>query len=182
MSSAALVEVCHTAHLGPARQAAARALLYDVFDVMTEPDWEHCLGGMHALAVADGAVVAHAALVARRIGHRRRPLRAGYVEGVAVHPGWRGRGLGSAVMAPLERMIGDAYEIGALAATDDGARFYAARGWRPWVGRTWELTPAGTARTPDEDDCVFVWPGSVPLADLDLGGDLVADWRDDCAW
>lgn len=148
MSSAAVVEVQHTGRLGPGRQAAARALLYDVVDDMTEPDWEHCLGGMHALAVVDGAVVAHAALVARRLGHHGRPLRAGYVEGVAVHPDWPGRGLGSAVMAPLERMIGDAYEIGALAATDDGARFYAARSWRPWVGRTWALTPTGAVRTP----------------------------------
>ena len=34
---------------------AIRALLYDVFDDMTEPDYEHCLGGVHARAVRTGA-------------------------------------------------------------------------------------------------------------------------------
>lgn len=182
VNGAVVVEVAHTADLGAARRAAARALLYQVFDDMTEPDWDHCLGGMHALAMEDGAVVAHAALVARRIGYRGRPLRAGYVEGVAVRADRRRRGLGAAVMAPLERMIADAYEIGALAATDDGARFYTARHWQPWTGRTWTLTPAGTVRTSDEDDCVFVRSGSLPVSALDLDGDLIADWRDDCAW
>ncbi|MEO5833787.1 MAG: GNAT family N-acetyltransferase [Nakamurella sp.] len=182
MSSVPEIEVVHTSGLDPRRRADARTLLYDVFDDMTEPDWDHCLGGMHALAVEDGVVVAHAALVARRIGHRGHPWRTGYIEGVAVRPDRRGRGLGAAVMDPLERMIADAYELGALAATRDGARFYAARGWTKWTGRTWALTPAGTVRTPDEDDCVFVRPGSVPLDRLDLDGDLIADWRDDCPW
>ncbi|WP_111767651.1 GNAT family N-acetyltransferase [Nakamurella deserti] len=180
MNGAWRVEVVHTADLGSIRRSAVRALLYEVFDDMTEPDWEHCLGGVHALTVADGGIVAHAALVARRLGHRGRPLRAGYVEGVAVRPDRQRQGLGSAVMAPLERMIVDAYEVGALAATDDGARFYTARGWRSWAGRTWSLTPDGAVRTPDDDDCVFVWPGA--SEPLDLTGDLLADWRDDCAW
>lgn len=174
------VEVVHTADLGPARRSAVRALLYDVFDDLTEPDWEHCLGGVHALAVVDGEIVAHAALVARRLGHRGRPLRTGYVEGVAVRPDRRRQGLGSAVMAPLERIIADAYELGALAASDDGARFYRARGWQAWTGRTWSLTPRGAVRTPDDDDCVFVRPASA--GPLDLADDLIADWRDDCAW
>ncbi len=176
------VEVVHTADLGAARRAAARALLYDVFDDMTEPDWEHCLGGMHALAVEDGKVVAHAALVSRRLGYRGRPRRTGYVEGVAVRADRRRRGLGAAVMAPLERLITGSYELGALAATDDGALFYAARGWQAWTGRTWALAPAGAVRTPDEDHCVFVMPGSISVAAADLTGDLVADWREGDAW
>jgi len=83
-------------------------------------------------------------------------------------------------MAPLERIIADAYELGALAASDDGARFYRARGWQAWTGRTWSLTPRGAVRTPDDDDCVFVRPASA--GPLDLADDLIADWRDDCAW
>ena len=44
------VRTAHTADINAATRAAARALLYDVFDDMTEHDWEHCLGGVHALA------------------------------------------------------------------------------------------------------------------------------------
>jgi len=32
---------------------------------------------------------------------------------------------------------------------------------------------------PADDDCLFVLPGQAPL---DLYADLIADWRDDCAW
>ena len=44
----------HTSELDADTRAAARELLYAVFDDMTEHDWEHSLGGVHAL-VMDGA-------------------------------------------------------------------------------------------------------------------------------
>ena len=177
-----VVELLHTGDLDAGRRAMVRRLLEAVFEDLTDADWEHCLGGVHALGTMDGELIAHAALVARRLGHRGRPLRAGYVEAVAVRPDRQRRGLGSAVMAPLERLARAGYDLGALAATDDGARFYAARGWLPWRGRTWALTPAGVRRTPDDDDCVFVLPGAIGAHGLDRDGDLIADWRDDDAW
>ncbi len=60
----------------------------------TEIDWEHCLGGLHALVWRGPRLVAHAALVQRRLLHRGRALRAGHVEGVAVHPDVQRQGLG----------------------------------------------------------------------------------------
>jgi aminoglycoside 2'-N-acetyltransferase I len=40
----------HTGQLDPAVLAQARELLDQVFDgELTDHDWEHCLGGMHAL-------------------------------------------------------------------------------------------------------------------------------------
>jgi aminoglycoside 2'-N-acetyltransferase I len=51
-------------------------------DELEEEDWEHALGGMHALAWADGRLVAHASVVQRRLLHGGRALRAGYVEGI----------------------------------------------------------------------------------------------------
>jgi aminoglycoside 2'-N-acetyltransferase I len=59
-------------------------------------------------------------LVQRRVVHGGRALRVGYVEAVAVAPSHRRRGLGSAVMAVLEEALRQAYEAGALSATDDG--------------------------------------------------------------
>ena len=55
------VRVAHTAQLDPGTLADARALLYAVFDDMTEHDWEHSLGGLHALAYEGGELVGHAA-------------------------------------------------------------------------------------------------------------------------
>jgi aminoglycoside 2'-N-acetyltransferase I len=119
----------HTAELGADTLADARALLYAVFDDMTEEDWEHALGGVHALVWDDAELVGHASLVQRRLLHQGRALRAGYVEGVAVRADRRRRGHGGAMMAALERVARRAYDVAALGATDEAARFYAARGW-----------------------------------------------------
>jgi len=108
-----------------------------------------------------------------------RSLRAGYVEGVGVSEHRRGRGHGAALMAPLERVIRSAYEVGALGATDEAAEFYAARGWRRWEGPTSALTPDGIVRTEDDDGGIYVLPVAVPL---DLSGALVCDWRDGDVW
>ena len=46
------LQLAHTADLDVAALEAARALLYEVFGAeMTERDWEHALGGVHALRV-----------------------------------------------------------------------------------------------------------------------------------
>jgi aminoglycoside 2'-N-acetyltransferase I len=174
------VVVAHTADLDAASLAAARAMLDAAFDGdFADDDWEHSLGGMHAIALEGGEPVAHAALVQRRILHAGRALRAGYVEGVGVRTDRRRRGLGAAVMAPLERLLRGAFELGALGATDDGARLYEARGWQRWRGPTSALTPAGIVRTPEADGGVYVLPLGVPL---DLDGELTCDWRDGDAW
>ncbi|MEJ7741913.1 MAG: hypothetical protein WKF73_04805, partial [Nocardioidaceae bacterium] len=54
------VHTAHTAELDTATFAAARRLLYEVFDDMTDHDWEHALGGVHALAWEQGELVGHA--------------------------------------------------------------------------------------------------------------------------
>ena len=56
----------------------------------TEQDWEHALGGIHALVWDGDALVGHAAVVQRRLLHGGRALRAGYVEGVGVRAGGAG--------------------------------------------------------------------------------------------
>ena len=54
------LRTAHTAELGASALAAARALLFDVFDDMTDADWEHGLGGMHALAWDGDLLIGHA--------------------------------------------------------------------------------------------------------------------------
>lgn len=173
------VHTAHTAELDTATLAAARRLLYEVFDDMTDHDWEHALGGVHALAWEQGELVGHASLVQRRLLHRGRALRTGYVEGVGVRADRRRRGYAAAMMDALESVARRAYDLVALGATDEAAHFYAARGWKLWLGPTSALTPTGIHRTEDDDGCIHVLPLDVPL---DLSGELTCDWRDGDVW
>jgi aminoglycoside 2'-N-acetyltransferase I len=176
----ATVRTAHTADLDIATLTAARALLDAVLEGdMTEHDWEHALGGVHALVWEGDELIGHASVVQRRLLHDGRALRTGYVEGVGVRADRRGRGHGAAMMEVLERVMLGAYDLGALAATDEAAGFYAARGWNRWRGPTSALTPAGIVRTETEDGGVFVFPVVSPL---DLFGELVCDWRDGDVW
>jgi aminoglycoside 2'-N-acetyltransferase I len=156
-----------------------RALLDEAFDDFSDDDWEHALGGVHALAYDDGELVGHASVVQRRLIHHGRALRCGYVEGVAVRADRRRRGHGDALMEALERVLRGAYEIGALGASDMAVPFYEARGWRRWRGAASALTPDGIRPTPEEVESIYVLELGVPL---DLDGELTCDWRDGDVW
>jgi aminoglycoside 2'-N-acetyltransferase I len=173
------LRTAHTADLDAATFAAARALLDDVFDDMTDDDWEHALGGVHALVWDGPELVGHASVVQRRLLYRGRALRTGYVEGVGVRVDQRNRGHGSAMMAALERVVRNAYDLGALGATDEAADFYSGRGWQRWRGPSSALTPSGVRRTEDDDGGIYVLPVTIAL---DTSGELTCDWRDGDVW
>ena len=82
-------------------------------------------------------------------------------------------------MEPLERIIRDAYELGALGTTELGARLYLPRGWKQLGGEDLGADPEGIVRTPAEDRDILVLEGSIPL---DLSGDLTCDWRAGEVW
>lgn len=170
----------------------------------TESDWDHTLGGMHALIMHRGILIAHGAVIQRRLLYGGAALRCGYVEGVAVHEDWRGQGLGHAVMDALEQVIRGAYQIGALStsgsvrdgrtsgpvrdgrasgpdrgASTAGEMLYRPRGWLHWRGPTSVLSPSGPVRTPRDDGSIFVLPVAL---DLDPGAELACDWRDGDVW
>jgi aminoglycoside 2'-N-acetyltransferase I len=175
------VVLAHTGQCEPAVLGVARALVQDAFDgSFTDSDWEHALGGLHAL-VWDGAeLVAHGAVVQRRLLHRGRALRTGYVEGVAVRAHARRRGHGGVVMAALESVADRAYDLAALSTTEQGAPFYRGRGWLAWHGPTSALTPSGVVLTPEDDDAVLVRPTAAVA--VDRSGQLTCDWRDGDLW
>jgi aminoglycoside 2'-N-acetyltransferase I len=180
MTAMGKVQIAHTSELAPATLAAARALLYHVFEgELTDSDWEHSLGGVHALAWDGTELVGHASVIQRRLLHGGRALRAGYVEGVGVHPDAQRRGHGTAMMRALEVVIRRAYEVGALASTDEAFALYRSCGWQRWTGAAAALTPNGVIPTPDDADCIWVLPVSAPI---DLSGELVCDWRDGDVW
>jgi len=169
----------HTSDLDRAALTAVRRLLDGVFDGLHDDDWEHALGGVHALVSDGDELIGHASVVQRRLLYRGRALRAGYVEAVAVRGDRRRRGHGAALMAALEGVIRGAYDVGALSATDDGAALYVARDWKRWQGPTSALSPDGVVRTEEEDGCVYVFPVTV---ELDLAAELTCDWRDGDLW
>lgn len=173
------LRVAHTADLSAETLVAARTLLFDAFDDMTDHDWEHSLGGMHALVFEGAEVIGHASVIQRRLIHQDRALRTGYVEGVAVRTDHRRRGYGGAMMNQLERIIRGAYDLGALGATGEAAKFYESRGWVLWRGPSTAMTPRGLVPTEDADGAIYVLPVSSPL---DLQGVITCDWRDGDVW
>lgn len=173
------VSVVHTWQLPGDVRADLRRLLDEAFDGdFSDEDWAHSLGGVHALVRDGEELIGHGAVVQRHMVHAGRAVRVGYVEGVAVRAGHRRQGVGGAVMAALEDVVRGAYDLGALSASEEALEFYAGRGWRRWRGRTFALTPDGVRRTGEEDDGVFV----LPVAPVDLSGDLTCDWRDGDVW
>jgi aminoglycoside 2'-N-acetyltransferase I len=174
------LRTAHTADLDAETLRAVRRLLEDVFaGEWEDDDWEHALGGVHALIWEGDELVGHASVVMRRLLHAGAALRCGYVEAVAVHPDHQRRGHGGAMMEAIERVIRGAYDLGALGGTDDGARLYLRRGWKRWQGPLFALTPSGAVRTAEDDGAVYVLAGSAPL---DLAGELTCDWRDGDVW
>lgn len=182
------VDVLHTWQLSKQTLLSVRKLLEEAFDGgFSEEDWDHTLGGVHALVWDGDELIGHGSLVQRRLIHRGRAeggpaeplaLRAGYVEAMAVRADRRRQGIGGAIIRALGDVVQGAYALGALSASDDGLAFYAAHGWQRWQGRTFALTPAGIERTEEEDAGIFV----LPVAEIDLAGDLICDWRNGDVW
>ena len=172
--------MAHTADLDPVTLAELRGLLEGVFaGDFSEHDWEHALGGMHALIREAGEIVGHASVVQRRLLHGGRALRAGYVEGVGVRADRRRRGYGRALMTELNRVIVGGYDLGALGTTDAAVALYESLGWQRWLGPTSALTPSGVVPTPGDDGSVYVLPAAVRL---DPSAELTCDWRDGDVW
>lgn len=170
----------HTADLESDARQRAYEMVNDAFaGEFTDTDWDHALGGMHALIFHRGAIIAHGAVVQRRLVYRGAPLRCGYVEAVAVREDWRGQGLAIAILDACEQVIRGGYQVGALSSSDRGRKLYTLRGWLPWGGPTSVLAPAGTIRTPDDDGSVFVLPVAI---EMDATAALACDWRDGDVW
>jgi aminoglycoside 2'-N-acetyltransferase I len=175
-----MLRVAHTAELEPALLDEVWKMLVEVFEGdIEDSDWEHALGGVHALAYAGGELVGHASVVQRRLMHGGRALRCGYVEAVGVRAHARRQGHAGALMDAIERVIRGAYEVGALGTSDMALPFYRARGWLPWEGETYALTPDGLVRTPDDDDSLHVLEVT---AELDRAAVITCDWRDGAVW
>jgi aminoglycoside 2'-N-acetyltransferase I len=178
----------HTSDLDDETREHARLMIVEAFrgdpgGDFTDSDWEHALGGMHAVICQRGALIGHAAVVQRRLLYGDIALRCGYVESVAVAEEHRGQGLGSALMDAVEQVVRGGYHLGALKSSAVGRPLYAARGWLPWSGPTSVLAPDGLTRTPQDDGSLFVLPGELPPGvTLDTSAAIACDWRNGDVW
>lgn len=142
-------------------------------------DWDHALGGTHFVVVEGGAPVCHASVVERLLEAGGLPLRTGYVEAVATHPGRRRRGLAGTVIEAASAHIREGFALGGLCTGENS--FYARFGWETWRGPTYVLTDAGPVRTAGEDGNVMVLRTPRTPA-LDLAGPIVCDDRPGDVW
>src|SRR4029079_15892726 len=110
-----VIRIAHTSELQPPLLDEIWEMLVDVFEGDIEPsDWEHALGGIHALAYDDaGTLVGHASVIQRRLILGERAWRTGDVEAVGVRAEARRHGHASALMDAIERVIRGAYDLGA---------------------------------------------------------------------
>lgn len=171
--------MCATAGLDAADRLALRELLDLAFEGdFSDDDWDHALGGMHALlAEADtGALLAHASLVPRTLWVGPRRIDAGYLEAVATRPDAQGRGLGTHVMRLLEDALAS-HPLCALSTSSHG--FYGRLGWVRWQGPTWVLGADGVRRRSAEEDAGIMVR---PAGGWDLAADLVCEDRSGDAW
>ncbi len=169
-----------TRELTTTRLEDVRRLCAAAFDgEFSDDDWQHTIGGRHVVALDGSVVVAHGAVVERRLTAGTTTLRAGYVEGVATAPTRQGEGLGSIVMRALQQHVVGTYDIGALST---GAHdFYRRLGWTSWLGPTYVATTQGLRRTPEDDDGIMVLRHG-PHGALDLTRPLVCEERTGDDW
>ena len=154
---------------------SARGVLTEVRDVLwsafgksfSEEDWEHSLGGHHLVVRDHDRIVAHAAVVGRRLQVGRQDFDAGYVEGVATRPEHQRLGHGTAVMRAVNDVLREQFDLGALSTSQQ--EFYSGLGWDAWRGPCYVIQGAERVRTADEDAGLMVLRfGSSASVDLSL--------------
>lgn len=100
-------------------------------------------------------------------------------EAVATQSDQRRRGHANLMLARLGEIFARNYDIGVLATGLH--QVYSRLGWERWRGQSYVQTPCERVRTKEDDDSIMVLRTSrTPV--LDLGGTIVADWRDGDIW
>ncbi len=131
-----------------------RTLLLDAFDGgFSEDDWEHALGGWHAIVTEAGQPIAHAAVTPRIMQIGGRTFRCGYVEAVGTDPLARRSRHGSRAVKAVMDVIRQEFEVGVLSTSRQA--FYERLGWERWQGPSFVIRDGEKVRTEQEDDGIM---------------------------
>ncbi len=158
----------------------ARAVVVGAFDGnFTADDWDHALGGWHAVAIDVQRVVAHASVILRELEVGDRTLAAGYVEAVGTESAARGEGHGTRAMIEIAKIIRRDFELGALSTGTP--EFYERLGWERWRGPTFVRSAVGPTRTADDDEGIMVLRFGAS-ASIDLAASISCEERKGDDW
>jgi aminoglycoside 2'-N-acetyltransferase I len=155
-----------------------RAFLDEAFDGdFSDEDFEHSFGGTHFAILADGQLIAHGSVVLRQISFDGQVYPTGYVEAMAVGHEWRGRGVGSKLLAELTDFCRSNFAV-AMLSTGSHA-FYEKHGWRRFHGESYLATESGVVRTEDDDDELMVLTS---LQNILAADRVTCDFRSGDVW
>ncbi len=158
----------------PAQIEDVITLCSDVFNLNYRYYMDLCADRVHVLVYADGRLVGHALWLDRRMRVGGGPWqRAAYIEGVATHPDYRGRGVGSAVMRRIAQGI-VGYDFGALSPAVP--EWYERLGWVRWQGPLLIEKDDVVEETTDPDELVMIYR-TPRTGELDLTTTLTGEWR-----
>lgn len=173
------IEVVPAAELDASLRADILALCSDAYEEDFTPYLDLLSQAVHVLLRVDGKLVGHAAWVARQlyVENLDQPLRAAYVEAVAVPTALQGRGYGRSVMSALPPLFDD-FDIAALSPSE--VAFYESLGWELWQGPLSYLHDGGEFIVPDEEAMIFRLARTPHT--LDTSTTLTAEWRPGDVW
>lgn len=166
--------------LSPTQYSEILALCSIAYEEDYGPALRSFTDATHVLGELDGRLVSHALWITRWLQPGDlAPLRSAYVEGVAMHPGFRRRGFGTAVLREVQRLLKglEGFELAALSPAQP--EWYARLGWEGWRGPLFIRTPMGLQATPDEQAMIWRLPRT---PGLNPGEPLSAEWREGEIW
>ncbi len=135
-----------------------RELLHGSFEGdFSEQDWQHTLGEYRFLGHIDDELIAHGAVVPRKLIIDGEITTAGYVEAIAVKQTFWRNGHGTALMRAITEHCLSAFSISML-STDEKA-FYRRLGWSEFTGESYVLMDGREVRSAEEDDGLMFLPG-----------------------
>lgn len=157
-----------------------RRFLDTAFDGrFSDEDWRHTLGGVHVWIAGGEGVISHAVVIERTLACKGHTLNTGYVEAVATAAAHRRQGHAASVMAYVNDVIRERYQIGALSTGTPA--FYATLGWEMWRGPTHVQRPDALEPTPGDDGSVMILrTPTTPVLDLDAP--IACNWRPGEVW
>ncbi len=173
------IEILRDEELTPELIDATKSLLSEAFEGdFSDEDWEHAFGGTRFIGTLDERVIAHGAVVARRIWIDDRVLNAGYVEAIAVSPKhWR-QGFGTEMMAEITRYCAENFTLSMLSTDEKG--FYRPHGWIDFPGKSFVRIGGEKRRSADEDAGLMYL--STEGAELSEMSTAVCEERSGDAW